>query len=227
MSRYNIFNQIHKALRVLLYDTATLISQTDFDDPAQNQAVSERLQQVLTIFDKHADKEDSMILPLLQQYEPAVIDAFEQEHIKDHELAQRLRGFLIALFHAVSSEAKNQLGQTLGTVYMEFMIFNLQHMSKEETVLNNLLWRYYSDDELMAISKKVIASIPTDEAAVTSKWMMKGLSNNEIVAWLRIVERSAPNHVFRPLFTTAEKELEQLRFRKILEGLSEGIMIAS
>jgi hypothetical protein len=29
--RYNMFNQIHKALRVLLYDTGVLISQTDFD----------------------------------------------------------------------------------------------------------------------------------------------------------------------------------------------------
>jgi hypothetical protein len=52
------------------------------------------------------------------------------------------------------------------------------------------------------------------------------LSNAEIIAWLRNVERNAPEFVYRPLFATAERELEAIRFRKILEGLSEGVMIA-
>ncbi|MCW3117588.1 MAG: hypothetical protein JWM28_1670 [Chitinophagaceae bacterium] len=225
--RYNLFNQIHKALRVLMYDTATLISQTDFDNPQQAEDVSERLYQLLELFDKHAYREDTMLFPLLQQYEPAVTDAFEQEHVTDRALIQRLKGFLMALAHAISSEAKKDLGSSLSMAFIEFMIFNLQHMKKEETILNNLFWRYYGDNELIALSQKIAGSIPADEAVVASKWMMKGLSNNEITTWLRNVERNAPNHVFRPLFTIAEKELEEKRFRQILEELTEGIMIAS
>jgi hypothetical protein len=222
-----MFNQIHKALRVLLYDTATLIGRTDFDDPSQYEMANERLKEVLNSFDNHADHEDAMILPLLIKYEPAVVDVFEQEHHIDHALSQKLKGSLMALDHAISSEAKNQLGVSLSHSFVEFMIFNLQHMAKEETVLNNLLWKYYSDEELLAVNKKLVASIPAEEVNYASRWMMNGLSNNEIIAWLRNVERNAPSPVVRQLFITAEKELEHSRFRKILEGLTEGIMIAS
>ncbi|MES1214392.1 MAG: hemerythrin domain-containing protein [Bacteroidota bacterium] len=225
--RYNMFNQIHKALRVLMYDTATLISQTDFDDTKQEEAVKERLSLVLDLFDKHAHHEDTMVLPMIEQYEPAVVDAFEQEHVTDHELAQRLKGFIMALNYAISSEAKKDLGSALSISFMEFMVFNLQHMKKEETVLNHIFWRYYSDEELIGVSQKIAASIPAEEAAISAKWMMKGLSNHEITAWLRNVERNAPNHVFRPLFTTAEKELEQSRFREVLNALTDGVKKAS
>ena len=53
MQRYNMFNQIHKSLRVLLYDTAALIGRTDFDDPSQLDAVNERVKGVVIAFDKH------------------------------------------------------------------------------------------------------------------------------------------------------------------------------
>ena len=224
--RYNMFNQIHKALRVLMYDTGVLLSQTDFDIPQEADPVSERLNQLLDIFERHAEHEDRMVLPLLQDYEPGVVDAFAQQHVTDHALIQRLKGFLMALECAISSEAKKELGASLTSAYIEFMIFNLQHMQKEETLLNKMLWRYYSDEELAGVNQKIVSSIPVDEAAVASQWMMKGLSNNEITTWLRTMERNAPEPVFRSLFTTAEKELDPKRFRLILEGLTEGIMTA-
>lgn len=59
-----------------------------------------------------------------------------------------------------------------------------------------------------------------------SKWMMRGLNNAEITAWLRRVEKSAPEAVFQLLFVIAEKELTERRFRQISEGLTEGAMLA-
>ncbi len=106
------------------------------------------------------------------------------------------------------------------------MAFNLEHMAKEEEVINPLLWRYYADADLVAITKQIIASIPQDYMAQYSKWMMRGLNNPEITAWLKDIEKNAPEPVFQSLFVTAEKELSEKRFREVLEGLTEGVMIA-
>ena len=227
MSRYNIFNQIHKGLRVLLYDTAAMLGRTDFDDTVQYEAAAKRVREVMNMFDSHAHHEDTHVLPLIEEYEPAVVEAFEQEHITDHALGQKLGGSIMALDQAVDSSARYQLGVSLTRSFVEFMIFNLQHMQKEETVLNSILWRYYSDEELLDTNKKIVGSIPPHEANFASGWMMKGLSDTEITIWLRAVERSAPAPVFRSLIDIAERELEHARFRKILESLSEGAMIAS
>ena len=59
---------------------------------------------------------------MIQQYEPAVVDAFEGEHVTDHDLAQRLRGFIMALNYAISTEAKKDLGSALSMAFVEFMM---------------------------------------------------------------------------------------------------------
>src|SRR5690349_9963103 len=110
MSRFNIFNQIHKALRVLMYDTAIMIGRTDFDDAGQYEAVAKQLRDTVNAFDNHAHHEDELLLPLIQRYEPSVVDAFEQEHVTDHALSQKLRESLMALDLAISPDAKKELG---------------------------------------------------------------------------------------------------------------------
>ena len=91
----------------------------------------------------HAAHEDHFILPAIQQYEPSLADLFALEHIKDHSLSEKLRDLLVVHNHAVKPEVKIETGQAISRAFQEFMVFNLEHMSKEETVLNEILWRYY------------------------------------------------------------------------------------
>jgi hypothetical protein len=223
--RFNIFNQIHKALRALLYDTALTIQQTDFQEHDEAELALEKLRQALDIFDKHAQHEDSSVLPAIQAYEPSLVDAFEKEHVEDHALAEKLRE-LVASFNQADAKEKPAIGHSILHSFIAFLSFNLDHMAKEETVLNERLWRYYSDAEIMAISQKIITDISPEEMKFTSAWMMKGMSNAEITKWLKSVQTNAPETVFSALFAIAEKELPYQRFRKILEDLTEGAMVA-
>ena len=226
MSRFNIFNPIHKALRVMLYDTSLTIQQTYFADAEEAETALEKVRTTVDIFDEHAAHEDHFVLPVIRRYEPSVVDAFELEHIKDHALSGGLRGLLTVYHHAIKTEVKIETGQAINKTFNEFMIFNLEHMAKEETVLNKILWRYYSDEEIRAINQRIVASIPPEEMSVTSAWMMRGMSNAEISGWLKEVEKKAPESVFTQLFSIAEKELPSGRFRKLLENLTEGTMVA-
>ena len=117
-------------------------------------------------------------------------------------------------------------GQAILHAFIAFTSFNLDHMEKEETVLNERLWRYYSDKEILGLNQKVQAALTPDELTVGASWMMKGLSNLEITNWLKAVQSNAPESLFNSLFVIAEKELPYPRFRKILEDLTEGAMLA-
>jgi hypothetical protein len=226
MTRFNIFNQIHKGLRALLYDTSLTLQQTYFADADEAETAMEKVRQAVDIFDAHAAHEDHFVLPAIQRYEPSLVDAFEQEHETDHALSEKLRGLLTVYSHAIKTEVKIETGQAITRAFIDFMIFNLEHMGKEETVLNKVLWRYYSDEEIMDINQRIVAAIPPTELAETSAWMMRGLSNTEISGWLKAVEKNAPQQVFTQLFGLAEKELTENRFRKVLENLTEGTMVA-
>ena len=223
--RFNIFNQIHKALRALLYDTALLLQQTHFAHPEEAEVALSRVRHVLDVIDKHGEHEDNSILPAIKEYEPSLVDAFEQEHEADHELAEILRA-KISAFENETTEGKLKIGHDILQDFIAYTTFNLDHMAKEESVLNERLWRYYSDAEIVEINHRIVASIPPEEVAFTSAWMMRGLSNSEISRWLKEVQRNAPEFVFSALFTIAERELPYERFRKVLEDLTEGAMVA-
>ncbi|HEX2630917.1 MAG TPA: hemerythrin domain-containing protein [Chitinophagaceae bacterium] len=224
--RFNTFNQIHKALRALLYDAALTLQQTSFSNPDEAEDALEKLRIVLDVFDKHAQHEDHFILPAIQQYEPSIADSFEQEHVEDHELAEKLRNLMLLFEKQQDPRKKEETGHAILHAFIAFLSFNLDHMAKEETVLNDRLWRYYSDAEIIALNQKIVASIPPAEMQFTAAWMMKGMNNTEITGWLKVVQKTAPEVVFSMLFSIAEKELPAMRFRRILEDLTEGAMIA-
>jgi len=225
MSRINVFNQIHKGLRAMLYDTALTLQQTHFADIDQSDTAVKKVRTTAEMINAHTAHEDHFIFPAIQAYEPSLVDVFTMEHLKNQSLSEKLVDSLIAHNHAVKPDSKTETGKAIVRAFQEFMVYNLEHMTNEEGVLNEILWRYYSDEEIEAISKRVMRSRRDDEAILTTSWMMRGLSNAEISNWLKTVETTASWQVFAQLYSIAEKELPNDRFRKVLEMFT-GTMVA-
>jgi len=219
--RYNTFYQVHKALRAMLYDTATELQRTDFNNESEVTSLLANITTVVDVFDKHAYNEDHFVFSAVEQYEPSVVDAFEQEHVRDHELSTQLRTLINIYRSLETDEERIELGSALRKAFVDFITFNLVHMAKEEDIINNLLWRYYTDEQIRAIEKQIISNQTPESTAVVWKWMIRGLSNAEIISWLRAVEKNAPQVVFKNLFLTAEKELPGNRFRKVIDELQK------
>lgn len=219
MDRYNIFNQVHKGLRSCLYETALALQQTDFAGIKAGGTILEQLSEVIELFEKHAHTEDHFLLPALAPYEPSVVAAFEDEHDKDHELARRLQELVFVFTHSMTDETRIETGKAINIAFVEFMVFNLEHMAKEESVLNRLLWRYYADEELKQLTQQILAHLSPEIMAKYGRCMMRGLSNPEIVTWLKEVRSNAPDFVLSGLLSTAEAELRPHRWREIRQQL--------
>lgn len=226
MQRYNIFFPVHKGLRALLFETAQLLQQTNFTDVDEADDAVERVKTVVSLFESHASKEDNYVFAAISAYEPSVVASFEQEHEEDHALGESLQNWIKAFEYAIAPSAKQTIGDDLTKAYIQFMVFNLRHMAKEEQVINPILWRYYSDEELHGITQTILASIPPQEGAYFSRWMVRGLNNAEILGWLKGVKNAAPQPVFQSLLGIAEEELQPHRWSLVQESLTEGAMVA-
>jgi hemerythrin-like domain-containing protein len=221
MQRYNIFFPVHKGLRALLYETALQLQQTNFTDTEEAGDTVGQVKTVVSLFESHAHKEDSFVFPAIASYEPSVVATFEQEHEEDNALGENLERWITAFDYAQAPSAKQTIGEELTKAYIQFMVFNLRHMAKEEKVINPLLWRYYSDAELHQLTERILQNIPPHEMAFFSRWMIRGLNNAEIKEWLRGVRNSAPEKVFQSLLTIAEEELQPHRWELIQESFTE------
>jgi Hemerythrin HHE cation binding domain len=226
MNRYNLFYQIHKGLRAMLYETSLYLQQTDFNNADETETALAQLETVINLFNKHAHTEDTVVFAAIQKNEPALINAFEQEHEEDHALGQRLSGIITAFNYAATFDDKMAIGAALNQAFLDFMIFNLKHMAREEDIINQALWKYYTDAELQGITQQIVGGIPPQIIAQYNKWMIRGLSNNEIVGWLKEVKNVAPDFVFQSLMQTAEHELNIHRLQLVQEAITEGAMVA-
>ena len=221
MQRFNSFNQIHKGLRAALYQTAIALQQADFTNEAEADEILSQVKEVVMLFDEHAHKEDEFILPAIQPYEPSVVDAFEQEHETDLALSRKLTAAVDQFFSLMKAEDRAQAGRQINVDFVAYMVFNLQHMAREEDILNQILWRYYSDKEILQIQQRIVQSVRPWHQDFYSKWMLRGINNSEAAGWLRAVERSAPEVVYQTLFNKAKQELSKARFNKLVETLTE------
>jgi hypothetical protein len=227
MQRYNIFYQVHKGLRQMLYNTAGKMLQTDFINAKETTEVLEQANEVLDLFDGHAHTEDSFVLPSIIAFEPSAAAAFEQEHVEDHTLSNRLRALLNMFHHAVSTEEKNEMGSAIRLAFTEFLVFNLKHMAKEESYLNNILWTHFTDEQLHDITATIMVNLPQDKIKKNQVWMMRALSNNEIAAWLNMVKQEAPEFVFNGLMALGERELPTQRWNMIRENVAADFLLAT
>ncbi|CAN5758789.1 hypothetical protein BH11BAC3_BH11BAC3_11860 [soil metagenome] len=226
MNRYNMFYQVHKGLREMLYQTATRLQQTDFTNAAESTAIASQMTDILELFDAHAHTEDNFVLTALEAHEPSVASLFEEEHVQDHTLSKHLKSLLTMLQHSIANAERNEIGSAIRVAFVDFLVFNLKHMAKEEKVLNNLLWQYYSDEELHGITQKILAHLQPDTSLQYSTWMMRALSNSEIIAWLKEIKNNAPDFVFDGMLRVAEKELSGSRWSAVQEEITEGAMLA-
>jgi hypothetical protein len=226
MNRHNSFNVIHKALRAMLYDAALTLQQTYFANPDEAEIALQKVEDVLFLFENHAHHEDTFVLPAVEAFEPQLVEEFEKEHEEDLKLSNRMKNLLTIYRNIYFSEERIVCGSAITKSFVEFMVFNLEHMAKEELLINPALWQHYTDEQIHAINQKIVTSIPQKELALASKWMLRGINNFDAITSLKGIKQTAPGPVFGALMNMAEKELPEDRFNVIQESLNENVVMA-
>jgi len=219
MLRYNIFNLIHKALRAKLYNTALTLQQTYFGDAAQAGAAFEKLNEIIKAFEEHGHHEDSILMPVIESFQSATIASFEKEHVDDRKMGEDL-GHLQNIYHAAQSTTERIIaGSAITKSFVDYMIFNLKHMQREEIELNKLLWDNFTDDEIQKINDQIVASIPPEEMATAAAWFMQSINSEEAKNWLTAVKQTAPEHIFAALFELTETALPESFRTKVQDAV--------
>jgi hypothetical protein len=219
ITRYNPFNQIHKALRALSYDTVIALQQTDFTVEAEMNTVLQRVALLVELFEDHAYHEDSFMFPHLKKLDVTLAEEFEREHHKDHELGERIKEAIASCLSATDTDGRKKAGWSVYYALNEFIAFNLYHTNKEELEINPVIWKHFTDEELLAISHQIVATIPPDKMAIQGKWMVKGMNDEEITHWAAAIRQSAPDFVFQQIVQLITEELSAERSRKILNAV--------
>lgn len=208
-----------------MFDTALVMQQTDFAKANDTIAILEQTDLLLDIMDSHAHYEDDYILSAVEKHASQMIAELEGEHVTDLQLTENLRAKVAAYRNANSAEERFDLGFEIQHALNDFIAFNLTHMRKEETILNQVLWANYTDAEIIGMEVRIQQQIPPEKVFIYFEWMVKAINDTELIHWLSAVKNEAPDFIFNGLLQLCQDILPANRWAPLGQQLAEGEMV--
>ena len=221
-NRYNLYTNIHKGLRAFMADTLVTVGQTDGHDAQQVEIASNAVRSLLTLCRAHLDHEDHFIHPVLEACAPHSSVSCAEDHFEHLREFNQLELHLehAQLLASVGAADAPQVWLSLYLHLNQFVADNYLHMQKEEQDNMAVLWRHHSDEQLMALSKQLVASITPDEMALSMRWMLPNLNHHERLAMLTGLKAQASAFVFAERMAAVKILLNHRDWDKLVTGLS-------
>lgn len=216
--RFDMYAQIHKALRAWMFDTLTLLGRTDWTDGSDADAALTRLGELLDMCQVHLDDENRFVHPAIEARCPGGSGRIAGEHLHHEQEIASLRR-TSAEVAACRGIERAAAGHRLYLAMALFVSENLAHMHYEETAHNAALWAAYDDDELLAIETELVASIPPEAIQAVLPWMLGNSNHAERVSMLQGMRASAPPEAFGAVIELAAARLAPREWSKLAQAL--------
>lgn len=197
--RFDIYSNIHKALRAWFADTLVKAGNFDWTDDDDVDAVVNDIRGLMAMCRSHLAKENAYVHPAMENRRPGSSGMISGEHL-EHECdiaalesqAMTLRALPVAL--------REQRAKHLYHDLSLFIAHNLVHMHHEETVHNRVLWETHDDDEIRAIEHAIVSSLAPEQAMpLLTRWMLPAMASEERIRMLLGIRADAPPHVYAAL----------------------------
>ena len=189
-ARYNIYSKVHKSLRTRLLDTGLKIQITDFSKPGTVKETLMILKEAINSFEIHL-KEDAFIFHSIASAAPYIVAMLEKENAKNRKISVVISEKAERYELLRTRTERINFGNDLQAVFFEFAAAVLHNMNREQTIINELLWTNYTDNELAEMEEEIVKRPAT--AGFPAMEELNTMTNIEIVKWIsRLLETATP-----------------------------------
>lgn len=228
-NRVDLYVGIHKAMRFLMADLLVAVGKMDASDDSAVEWIGSRVLQFADFCTSHLTHENDFVHTALEARLPGASARIATEHV-EHEQA------IAALKAAAGQLQKSQGSQREHdalALYRQLALFiahNFEHMQAEEIELNQALWAHYTDEELLALHGRLLATIPPEETLFVMRWMVPAMTPAERLQLLQGMQAHAPAPAFAVVLDVVQPHLSTGEWAKLARGLklapTAGLMTA-
>jgi len=216
--RFDMYASIHRALRQFMGHTLLRLGAIDVEDAADTETALAGVESLLGLLRSHLQHENDFLHTAIEARRPGAARHTADDHLVHQDAIANLEDELRALRCA----RPGQSAATALRLYRHLADFvgeNLVHMQVEETCVNAALWELYSDEELIAIHERLLATIGPDEMALTARWMAVALTPQELAGLFIGIRQKAPAPAFEALLDVARAQMDDGRWAKLARAL--------
>jgi hemerythrin-like domain-containing protein len=219
--RYNIFNKSHKGLRRLVLEAWAKTNKCDFRSRSEVNECIVILLQAIRYYIYHIRKEDMIIYRAINLSAPYIITLLEEINAKGIKEALSIENKIYQFNSESQGKDIIDFGIELQSSIFSFTSVVVQHIKKEETVLNELLWQSFTDCELLELEVKTISHFVPEEKEWFHNQVMKCLDDNEIARWIDHVLSFGNAYDADLLMETTRSALPESRWQTISRNIMQ------
>lgn len=213
-ARHDLYLTIHKALRHFMLDTLLRVGALEVTDEAEVATVLGQVDALLAQCRAHIEHENHFVHPALEAASGGSSARIAHEHDEHHEAIDALAEDARQL-RATAPDRRAAPARRLYHQLSLFVADNFRHMHHEESVHNAALWDHYTDGELEALHRRLLASLPPGEVFQVSRWMIPAMAPRERAQMLAGVRASAPEGVFEALVDHVRPHLDDTAWARL------------
>lgn len=206
MTRIDLCTPVHKAVRVLLFETTTLAARTAFDDAGDIVRLAERVRALFGYLAEHQEHEDVVVMPEFRRLAPALFAELDNEHNRMAGMEEEILRVFDRLEDAGSAE-REALGRKLQHQLHRLVSAQLVHLEREEVEGNRVLWANFDDASLAAMHARVLARIAPPRAMEWMSMILPALAPTERAVMLNDMRAKMPGAAFEALTAGARSTL--------------------
>jgi hypothetical protein len=209
--RFDAYGKVHKALRRAQCEMLIRLGQADFDDVAATAPLLADLRVLLALGAGHVGHEETFVHAPIEARAPTATAHLDEQH-GDHRRAFAELAAMVDAIEAAPGTRRPVLGRRLYLAWTQFLSHDLAHMHEEETMVQPLLWRLFTDGELHGIEAAIVGSLPPEKRMGFMRLMVPAINRRERAALLGAMKATAPapafdaviNFVVRPSLSAEE-----------------------
>jgi hemerythrin-like domain-containing protein len=210
--RADVFVGVHKGLRRGLLDLSGKLGSLDWADPEEVKAVGAEFKNILYFLREHAENEDKIQAPTLEERAPGATRQMAEEH---HRLEKQIDQLEKDWEEAAKGASAHELGYRLYLSYNRFLSAYLAHLDMEEGPITEAVHRHFTDEEIKAMVGRIIAKTSPQDMGMMLGYMIPGMNAAERLMFISGVKATAPLPVYDGLKGLAQKVLAPKDWEKL------------
>lgn len=216
--RVDLYVGIHKAMRALMADILVAVGKMDPADDSEVEWIGSRVLQFADFCTSHLEHENEFVHVALEARMPGSSARIAAEHV-EHEQAIAALKAAVGKLQTSSGPEREHAALALYRQLALFIAHNFEHMQAEEIEHNQALWVHYTDEELLALHGRLVATIPPEETLFTMRWMVPAMTPAERLVVLQGMQTHAPAPAFAAVLDVVRPHLSSGEWAKLARGL--------
>jgi hypothetical protein len=215
---YDFFREVHKGLRLALFEVVTFAGAASCEDPEARAGVVDRVHAIVSLLHSHHGHEDGFIKPLVDIHASELGAVVDAGHVElDRDLAQ----LELAADRLAGTEGDDAVASGLD-LYRLLALFTakyLGHMELEEGAVMSALRDAMSIGELFEVDMALRADVEPATMCAFISVMVPAMTLDERTNMLGGMQAGAPAEIFELFRAAAETALSPSDYQAVAARL--------